>query len=139
MESTHTAGYSGTPLAKKLGIKPGGIMLLVGAPEGYAALLEPLSDGVQFGTRLTASTDIVQVFTTRKEALREFLLKYRPKLKPTAAIWASWPKAASKLPTDISGNAVREVALPLGYVDIKVCAVDETWSALKLVIRKELR
>ena len=133
------AGYSGTPLAQKLGIKPGSKVLLVDAPEAYLSLLAPLPDGVQFGTRLTGSTDIVQVFTASKARLRELLGKYRAGLKPDGMVWVSWPKKAAKVPTDVTEDTIREVALPLGFVDVKVCAVNETWSGLKLVVRKELR
>ena len=132
-------GYSGTPLAKKLGIKEGGRLLLVGAPEDYLALLEPLPEGVQFDTQLSADVDIVHLFTAQRAELEQLLINYRPKLKPTGMIWVSWPKKSAKVPTDITEDTIREVALPMGYVDIKVCAVDEVWSGLKLVIRKELR
>jgi len=133
------AGYSGTPLAQKLGIKPGSKVLLVDAPEAYRSLLDPLPDGVQFGSRLTGSTDIVQVFTTSRARLQELLEKYRAGLKPDGMVWVSWPKKAAKVPTDVTEDTIREVALPLGFVDVKVCAVNETWSGLKLVVRKELR
>ncbi len=133
------AGYSGTPLAQKLGIKPGSQVLVIGAPEGYLSLLDPLPEGVRFVKRLAESTDIVHLFTTRREELHELLTNYRSKLKPTGVIWVSWPKKAAKVPTDIAEDTVREVALPLGFVDVKVCAVSEVWSGLKLVIRKELR
>ena len=133
------AGYSGTPLAQKLGIKPGSKVLLVEAPEAYRSLLDPLPDGVQFGSRLTGSTDIVQVFTTSRARLQELLEKYRAGLKPDGMVWVSWPKKAAKVPTDVTEDTIREVALPLGFVDVKVCAVNETWSGLKLVVRKELR
>jgi len=133
------AGYSGTPLAQKLGIKPGSKVLLVDTPEAYRSLLDPLPDGVQFGSRLTGSTDIVQVFTTSRARLQELLEKYRAGLKPDGMVWVSWPKKAAKVPTDVTEDTIREVALPLGFVDVKVCAVNETWSGLKLVVRKELR
>jgi hypothetical protein len=126
-------------LAKKLGIKEGSSMLRVGAPEEYFSLLEPLPSHVKFGKQLTAVTDIVHIFTTRKDELRQFLAKCRGKLKSTGMVWVSWPKKASKVPTDITEDTIREVALPMGFVDIKVCAVDEVWSGLKLVVRKELR
>lgn len=132
-------GYSGTPLAKKLGIKPGSKVLLVGAPEGYRSLLDPLPADVEFGTRLSGSTDLVHVFTASKAELRELLMKYRAGLKPDGVVWASWPKKAAKVPTDITDDTIREVALPMGFVDIKVCAVNEVWSGLKLVVRKDLR
>jgi len=133
------AGYSGTPLAKKLGIKPGTELVLVGAPDGYRKLVEPLPDGVKFGARLAAGTDIVHVFATRKVELAKALKSCRAKLKSDGTVWVSWPKKAAKVVTDITEDTVRELALPLGFVDIKVCAVDETWSGLKLVVRKELR
>lgn len=133
------AGYSGTPLAKKLGVKSGSKMLVVGAPEDYAKLLEPLPEGVQFVPRLSEATDIVHIFTDKKADLQKALAGFRKKLKPTATVWVSWPKKSAKVPTDIAENTVREVALPLGFVDIKVCAVTEVWSGLKLVVRKELR
>jgi hypothetical protein len=133
------AGYSGTPLAQKLGIKPDSIFLAVGAPDGYLSLLEPIPSGVEFTTRLTKSTDIVHLFTTSKQELEGLLKKYRTKLKSNGTVWVSWPKKAAKVETDITEDVIREVALPLGFVDVKVCAVDEIWSGLKLVIRTELR
>lgn len=133
------AGYSDTPLAKKLGIKPGSKVLPVGAPEDYLSLLDPLPEGVEFGTRLSGSTDLVHVFTASKAELRELLKKYRAGLKPDGVVWVSWPKKAAKVPTDITEDTIREVALPMGFVDIKVCAVNGIWSGLKLVVRKELR
>ena len=114
-------------------------MLVVSAPDKYFSLLEPLPDGVKFGKKLTTMTDIVHIFTTRREELRQFLAKCRGKLKSTGMIWVSWPKKAAKVQTDITEDTIREVALPMGFVDIKVCAVDEVWSGLKLVVRKELR
>ena len=132
-------GYSGTPLAKKLGIKAGSRLLLVDAPDDYLALLEPLPEGVQLDTQLSEATDIAQIFTARSEELQQLLVSFRHKLKPNGVIWVSWPKKSAKVPTDITEDIIREVALPIGYVDIKVCAVDQVWSGLKLVIRKELR
>ena len=133
------SGYSGTSLAKKLGVKEGSHLLLVGAPGGYQKLLDPMPAGVRFGTRLTTSTDIVHVFTVRKDELQRLLTSYHTKLKSTGTVWVSWPKKAAKVPTDITEDTIREVALPLGFVDVKVCAVNEVWSGLKLVVRKELR
>ena len=133
------AGYSGTPLAKKLGIKAGSNLLLVGAPDEYLELLEPLPEGVQFGTQLSESTDIVQIFSVRRAEIQHLLSSYRAKLKSTGMVWVSWPKKSAKVPTDITEDTIREVAFPLGFVDVKVCAVNEVWSGLKLVIRKELR
>ena len=133
------AGYSGTPLVRKLGIKEGNTVLVVGAPEGYAKLLEPVPEAVQFVTRLSETTDIIHIFTDRKAELQKSLAAFREKLKPTAMVWVSWPKKSAKVPTDITEDTVRELALPLGFVDVKVCAVTDVWSGLKLVVRKELR
>ena len=133
------AGYSGSPLVKKLGVKPGSKVLLVGAPDGYRMLLEPLPEAVEFVPRLSASTEIVHLFSAKKVDLESALTAFRKKLNPTAVLWVSWPKKSARVPTDITEDIVREVALPLGFVDVKVCAVDEVWSGLKLVVRKELR
>lgn len=134
-----TAGYSGTPLAKKLGFKPGQRVAVVGAPANYRKLVAPLPDGVELGEKPGKATDIVHLFTASRAELAKKLASWRKLLGPEAAIWISWPKKASKVPTDITEDTIRAVCLPLGLVDIKVCAVDETWSGLKLVLRKELR
>jgi hypothetical protein len=133
------AGYSGTPLVKKLGVKEGCKIHAMNAPADYRSLLKPLPAAVQFTSAANSATDIVHVFATRRAPLARALKGLRKKLAPDASIWVSWPKQASKVPTDITENAIREVALPLGFVDIKVCAVTDTWSGLKLVVRKELR
>lgn len=134
------AGYSGTPLAKKLGFKDGQRALLQGAvPEGYADMLAPLPPGVVFASRLSADVALVQLFATERRELSERLQAFRRTLGPEAVVWVSWPKKSAKVPTDITEDVVREVALPLGFVDVKVCAVDATWSGLKLVVRKALR
>ena len=133
------AGYSGTPLAKKLGLKPGDLVCLLDAPAGFRKLLEPVPEGVRFMTKFDKSARIVHVFATKKAELAKILAACRKTLAPDATIWVSWPKKAAKVPTDITEDVIRAVALPLGLVDIKVCAVDETWSGLKLVLRKELR
>jgi hypothetical protein len=132
-------GYSGTPLAKKLGIKPGTELLVINGPEDYQRLVEPLPDGVRIVSRVANSTDIVHVFVTSKAQLAKSLKVLRAKLRSDGAVWVSWPKKAAKVPTDVTDNTIREIALPLGFVDIKVCAVDEVWSGLKIVLRKELR
>lgn len=134
-----TVGYSGTPLAKKLGIKPGSRICAIGAPDNYAKLLAPLPEGVNFETRPGALSSVVHVFATQKSELAKQLRSLRQKLDPEATVWVSWPKQASKVPTTITDNTIRELALPLGFVDVKVCAVTEVWSGLKLVVRKELR
>ena len=133
------AGYSGTPLIKKLGIKEKSEVCLVNAPEDYLELIGPLPAGVRISGRASNSTDFVHVFSSRKAELAKELRAYRAKIKPAGVVWVSWPKKSSKVPTDITEDTIREVALPLGFVDIKVCAVSEIWSGLKLVIRKELR
>jgi len=134
-----SAGYSGTPLAKKLGIKAGRRVSTPGAPPNYRKLLAPLPEDVDFQARVTKTTDVVHFFTTSKAELAKNLVSWLKVLGPDAVIWVSWPKKTSKVPTDITEDTIRAVALPMGLVDIKVCAVDETWSGLKLVLRKELR
>jgi hypothetical protein len=133
------AGYSGTALAKKLGIKEGSRVFVVDAPKGYAKLVGPLPPGVRLVPRVDAHTDMVHIFASERKRLRRALESALAKLQPAGTIWVSWPKKASKVPTDITEDTVRELALPLGLVDIKVCAVDEVWSGLKLVLRKENR
>jgi hypothetical protein len=107
----------------------------VHAPANYRELLEPLPPSVTFAKKADAKTDVVHLFVTKKDELSRSLADYRKQLKPDAAIWVSWPKKASRIPTDITEDVIRDVALPLGFVDIKVCAVDEVWSGLKLVLR----
>jgi hypothetical protein len=134
-----TVGYSGTPLPKKLGFKECSVVLLLDAPIDYKQFLGPVSAGVRFESRARRDIDIAHIFVTRRTALRKYLIKLRDVLKPEASVWVSWPKKAAKVPTDITEDTIREVALPLGFVDIKVCAVTDVWSGLKLVVRKELR
>jgi hypothetical protein len=133
------AGYSGTPLAKKLGIKPGSRLFVAGAPENYLRLVAPLPEGVQLLRRIGSETDMVHLFATKRARLSEALRGTLARMKADGAIWVSWPKKASRVETDITEDTIREVALPMGLVDIKVCAVDDTWSGLKLVLRKEKR
>jgi hypothetical protein len=132
-------GYSATPLAKKLGIQDGCTMHTIGAPPNYLALLKPLPDGVRFKSTASATTNMVHLFETERASLAKQLRALRKKLAPDATIWVSWPKKASKVPTTITEDTIRELALPLGFVDVKVCAVTDVWSGLKLVIRKQLR
>ena len=139
MTTTPASGYSGTPLAKKLGFKEGSLVYARNAPSHYLDLLSPIPSGVTFASRLTSGVGVVHLFASRVSALKQELTRLRKTLAPEAAIWVSWPKKASKLQTDITEDVIRSVALPLGFVDVKVCAVDETWSALKLVVRKSLR
>lgn len=132
-------GYSGTPLSKKLGYRDSSRVYLSGAPSDFTRLVEPLPQGVRFVKTVDAATEIVHVFVTDRAKLAKFLASCRKKLKPEAIVWVSWPKKSSKVPTTVDENVIRELALPLGFVDIKVCAIDETWSGLKLVVRKTLR
>jgi hypothetical protein len=132
-------GYSGTPLAKKLGIAAGAKVVALRAPVDYAALVAPLPEGAELSARIAASADLVHLFVERRAELEAELTRCRAKLRPEAPVWVSWPKKASKRPTDITEDVIRAVALPLGFVDVKVCAVDDVWSGLKLVVRKALR
>jgi Protein of unknown function (DUF3052) len=134
-----SAGYSGTPLARKLGIAEGSRVHARGAPSDYSSLLEPLPLGVEFMGRVTELTDIVHIFCDQRAELGAVLSELRASIRSGAAVWVSWPKKSSKRATDITEDRIRDLALPMGFVDIKVCSVSETWSALKLVIRKELR
>lgn len=133
------AGYSGTPLAKKLGIKPGSNVFVEGAPIAYEQLLDPMPQDVNVQSAIDPSTDVIHLFATSNAELASAIKRTLRYLRPDAALWVSWPKKASKVPTDVTEDAIRELALPLGLVDIKVCAVDAIWSGLKLVIRKEHR
>lgn len=133
------AGYSGTPLAKKLGIAAGARVLLLDAPEDLVQWLAPLPEGVDFVTTADRTTDIAHAFVKSRAQLARRLAALRRQLRPDAALWISWPKKAAGAATDVSEDVIREVALPLGFVDIKVCAVSAVWSGLKLVVRKELR
>jgi hypothetical protein len=134
-----TAGYSGTPLARKLGLKDGSTVRVINPPAGYTSLLKPIPDGVRFVSSVSATTDIVHLFTTRKAELVKTLAHLRTRIRPDAMVWVSWPKKAAKMDTDITEDTIRQVAIPMGYVDIKVAAFDAVWSALKLVIQKALR
>jgi hypothetical protein len=109
------------------------------APDDYARWLSPIPSNVVFEGTVTSLTDIVHVFSGRKADLKATLVALRNTIKPSGIIWVSWPKKASKVSTDITDNSIREVALPLGFVDIKVCAISDVWSGLKLVICKEQR
>jgi hypothetical protein len=129
-----TAGYSGTPLPRKLGIKPGHRVLLLGAPEGFA--LSGLPEGVEVGTRAASGTaDVILAFHLRRAELAKRMPALRERMEPAAGLWIAWPKRASKVETDLTEDVVRELALANALVDNKVCAIDETWSGLRLVIR----
>lgn len=134
------AGYSGTPLARKLGIKPGMIVVALAAPTHYAELVAPLPEGAAIVTRLgKAENPFVHLFTKSWAELATTLARVATALAKDGTIWVSWPKKASKVPTDVTEDVIREVAFPLGLVDVKVCAIDEVWSGLKLVYRLENR
>jgi hypothetical protein len=139
MNVTSSAGYSGTPLAKKLGIKENFRVAAVNAPENFLELVRPLPAGVSISDSPKANSDIVHFFTNSRDELARGLAKYKKQIKQDGTIWVSWYKKAAKLPTEITEDTVRDVALPLGLVDVKVCAVDDKWSGLKLVIRRENR
>lgn len=133
------SGYSGTPLVQKLGIKPGFRIFVAGAPADYESMTGKLPDEVTIVPRLTGAIDMVHLFAANAKGLGDKLKRYRAAIKPDGMVWVSWPKKSSGVPTDLSDVVVRDTALPLGLVDIKVCAVDETWSGLKFVIPKAQR
>jgi hypothetical protein len=132
-----TAGYSGTPLPRKLGIKPGARVALLGAPDGFE--LGELPDGVSVKRRAGGKVDVIVTFHTRRAELERRLPALRAMMEPSAGLWIAWPKRASRVETDITEDVLREIALPTGLVDNKVCAVDATWSGLRLVIRLQHR
>ena len=132
------AGYSGTPLPKKLGLAPGMRVCAIGC-DGYVGLVGAGDLDLALQAKPGATTDLVHLFATHRHELEAWLPRLRRSLRPDAALWVSWPKKISKVQTDIVEDTIREVALPLGFVDVKVCAVDGVWSGLKLVVRKELR
>jgi len=133
------AGYSGTPLAKKLGIKDGQVLALLGAPEGFADELEGLPDSVTVRSRASGTADVVVSFHTERADLERRVPKLIDVLDVDGGLWIAWPKKASRVPTDITEDTVREVFLPLGLVDNKVCAIDDVWSGLRVVWRKDRR
>jgi hypothetical protein len=133
------AGYSGTPLAKKLGIKDGQAVALLGAPKGFVDELEGMPDDVTVRSRATGSADVIVSFHTERADLERRVPKLLDVLDVDGGLWIAWPKKASKVPTDITEDTVRKVFLPLGLVDNKVCAIDDVWSGLRVVWRKELR
>lgn len=128
------SGYSGTPTAKKLGIKPGIDVIVLGAPGDYARLVDGLPDGFRSRAALRGSADLVHVFITSAAMLERRIGELRRAVAPDGAVWVSWPKKASKVPTDVTEDVIRRIALANGLVDVKVCAIDATWSGLKLVI-----
>ena len=133
------AGYSGTPLAKKLGFREGHRVKTSRAPPDYDDLVTPRPDNVLISSSIRSGIDIWHYFSKSRTQLGRDLPRMRENIRQDGMIWVSWPKRASKVPTDVTEDVVRKLALPLGLVDVKVCAVDDVWSGLKLVIRKELR
>jgi hypothetical protein len=133
------AGYSGTPLAKKLGLKPPLTLVTFGAPAEYAAWLGELEPGVRITSKAKAPVQAAHVFVVRRAEMEKHLATLRGTLEQNGFVWVSWPKKASNVPTDITEDTIRAVCLPMGLVDIKVCAVSEVWSGLKLVIRRSER
>ena len=134
-----TAGYSGTPLARKLSLKDGQRVWWEGMPDSVRAEIEREGLALRQLNAPGASIDAAHVFVTSRAALEEAMGRLLPRLDRSGFIWVSWPKKAAKVPTDVTEDVIRAVALPMGLVDVKVCAVDATWSALKLTIRRELR
>ena len=132
-------GYSGTPLARKLGVRPNERLIALNAPDNYEKLLADLPEGVAITNRVTAKAGFVHLFVKQRSELAKQLAALRARLDDAGILWVSWPKKAAKVETDITEDTIREVALPLGFVDVKVCAVDETWSGLKLMVRRENR
>jgi hypothetical protein len=137
------AGYSGTALPKKLGIKEGHRVAVIRPPDGFANTLGDLPENVAVRVGLSgvkaAALDVIIVFVTRRAELERQLASMRRCVAPAGSLWVAWPKKASRVATDMTENVVRDIALPTGLVDTKVCAIDETWSGLRLVIRLENR
>jgi hypothetical protein len=130
-------GYSGTPLAQKLGIKDGHAVALLAAPRGFERVLA-LPPGARVA-RDFAGAEVIVAFVTARAELAARIAAIRPRMAQDAGLWIAWPKKSSGVPTDVTEDVIRELALPTGLVDNKVCAIDETWSGLRLVIRRELR
>ena len=133
------SGYSGTPLATKLGISAGSRVFVQGAPQNYDTLVAPLPARVTRASSIDANTDLIHLFVVRRTRLAAQLRTAVQRMRSDACIWVSWPKRACGVATDVTEDVIRELALPMRLVDIKVCAFDETWSGLKLVIRKSVR
>jgi hypothetical protein len=130
-----TAGYSGTPLPKKLGIEEGSRVLVAGAPEGFFETLGSLPSGVELLSRAGKELDVVVLFVERRADLVRRFGRLAGALAPTGALWVAWPKKASRVPTDLSESEVRRIGLESGLVDNKVAAIDEVWSGLRFVAR----
>jgi hypothetical protein len=137
VEQFNMAGYSGTPLAKKLGIKT--TVVAINEPANYRKLLGSAAEDVTFLASPRKGSNFIHLFTTRRKELQRRLERLRSTMDETGIVWVSWPKKSSRVSTDVTEDVIRAVALPLGFVDVKVCAVDETWSGLKLMIRRQNR
>src|SRR5215831_18047174 len=133
------AGYSGTPLAQKLGIKAGQKVVTIDAPAAYRKLLAPLPEKVSFAKTAVSGETFIHLFAFSRKTVEEEVKRLRQLLAGSGSLWVSWPKKSSGVTTDLTEAVIRDVALPLGFVDVKVCAVDDTWSGLKLMIRRENR
>jgi hypothetical protein len=133
------AGYSGRSVVQKLGIKPGFRIFVDGAPASYGEVVGPLPADTTIAPRLKATLDMVHLFAMQAASLRKKLPACREAIAPDGMVWVSWPKKSSGVTTDVTENVVRDTALSLGLVDIKVCAIDDTWSGLKLVIPRDQR
>ncbi|MFN2503598.1 MAG: DUF3052 domain-containing protein [Acidimicrobiales bacterium] len=129
------AGYSGTPLPRKLGIKPASRVALVGAPNGFESLLDPLPEGVRVSRRLGADVDVALLFVTRRADLDRRFPQVARALQPAGGLWVAWPKKSSGVATDLGQLAVMEIGLGNGLVDNKVCAITDVWSGLRFVVR----
>ena len=134
-----TAGYSGTPLPKKLGIKEGTLFATVHEPDEFATTLGALPAEAERRARLSPELDVVIAFYTSRAVLVKEWTRLTKAAAPNGTVWVAWPKKASKMPTDITEDALRELLLPTGWVDNKVCAIDDTWSGLRFALRRELR
>lgn len=129
-------GDSGTPLLQKLGIKPGEAVTVINQPAYYAELLGPLREGTHWVSKITRGCAFVHVCTTDPNKLKRYLIRLRSSLADAGTVWISWPKKSARVETRVTEDVIRALALPLGFVDTKVCAVDETWPGLKLMIRR---
>jgi hypothetical protein len=129
------AGYSGTPLVKKLGIKPFFEMYIQNPPKDYMDWLHPLPEDVQLKNKLSGALDFIHLFVSDRKTFQASFVKAKIKLKKDGMLWISWPKKSSGVSTDLDENVIRDFGLAQGLVDVKVCAVDDVWSGLKFVVR----
>lgn len=136
-EDRMTAGYSATPLAQKLSLKPGMRALFVDMPGSVRTEIDPEGVGLQILDAPSAGIDVAHIFVTRRADLERDLTALKQLLAPSGFIWVSWPKKAAKVDTDITEDIIRDVCLPIGLVDVKVCAIDAVWSGLKLMVRRK--